>query len=189
MASIARNAVEAGMTTPIEFIFDQIDGVDKDVRFFFEDMIAGLPSDVRALISGAPWFKSDLEKQFMPLQAADMLAWHVRREHEYPDEPRPLAKKLWNPRGHYVGEIPDEMIQGWADHHSKLPGLESVQTRKQWEKVRREAQRMRDAGINPKRIKRPGVYYPDRAPKFLHIIGAIRRWLANPRWPPRNNTT
>jgi hypothetical protein len=188
MAGVARHAAEVGITTPIEFIFDQIDGVDNDVRFFFEDMIRALPADVRALISDAPWFKSDREKQFMPLQAADMLAWNVRREHEYPDKPLPLAKELWNPRGHLVGEIPDDMIQAWADHHKAQPGLPLVQSKTQWSKFIRENKRLRAVGIDPKKINRPGVYYPERAPKLLHIFGAIRRWLANPRWPPRNKT-
>lgn len=90
-------------------------------------MIKALPTDARALLSDAPWFKSDREKQFMPLQAADMLAWHVRREHEYSDKPLPLANELWNPHGHLIGEIPDDMIQGWADHHKMQPGLPFVQ--------------------------------------------------------------
>jgi hypothetical protein len=189
MAGLARHAAEEGFTTPIEFIFDEIDGVNEDVKFVFRDMIKGLPKEVRALISGEPWFKSDREKQFMPLQAADMLAWHVRREHEYPDRPLPLAKELWNPHGHLIGEIPDEMIQGWSDHHKMVPGIASVQTKGQWNKFIREAKKLRSAGIDPAKIKRPGVYYPESAPKILHIVGAIRRWLANPRWPPRNKSS
>jgi hypothetical protein len=186
MSGVARSAAAAGITTPIEFIFDQQDGVDDDVRFFFTDMIKALPSDARALISDAPWFKSDRDKQFMPLQAADMLAWHVRREHEYPDKPLPLMKKLWHPEGHLVGDVPDEIILNWADHHKKQSGLSSVQSKGQWDKFIRESKRLRAAGVDPLKINRPGVYYPESAPKLLHIIAAVRRWLSNPRWPPRN---
>jgi hypothetical protein len=186
MAGVARQASEGGITTPIEFIFDQQDGVDDDVRFFFSDMIKALPPEVRDLISAAPWFKSDTDKQFMPLQAADMLAWHVRREHEYPDKPLPIIKKLWHERCHLIGEIPDDMIQGWADHHRKLPGIASVQSKARWDKFIREAKRLREAGIDPAKIKRPGVYYPANAPRLLRMFGAVRRWLSNPRWPLRN---
>jgi hypothetical protein len=188
MGGVARQAATMGITTPIEFIFDQQDGVDDDVRFFFSEMIAALQPEVRALISDVPRFKSDRDKQFMPLQAADMLAWHVRREHEYPEKPLPLIKKLCHPKGHLIGEIPNETILGWADHHRKEPGLPLVQSKANWDKTMREITRLRAAGIDPAKINRPGVYYPKSAPKLLRMIAAVRRWLSNPRWPPRNKT-
>lgn len=81
VAGVTRTAAERGITTPIEFIFDQQDGIDESVRLLFSQMMKSLPPQARKLVADVPWFKSDRDKQFMPLQAADMLAWHVRREH------------------------------------------------------------------------------------------------------------
>lgn len=186
ISGVARHAASQGFTTPIEFIFDQQDGVDENVGLFFSEMIKNLPLEARNLISDKPWFKNDRDKQFMPLQAADMLAWHVRRQHEYPDKVLPLLDELLNRKGHLVGEIPDAMITDWADHHSKQVGVPLIQSKQQWGQLTREIKRLRAAGIDPAEIKRPGVYYPKSAPKLLRMIAAARRWLSNPRWPPRN---
>jgi hypothetical protein len=43
MSGVARHAAEIGITTPVDFIFDQQDGVDETVRLLFSEMIKGLP--------------------------------------------------------------------------------------------------------------------------------------------------
>lgn len=175
VSGVAQYAASQNITTPIEFIFDQQDGVDESVRLFFSEMIKSLPSEARNLISDVPWFKSDRDKQFMPLQAADMLVWHVRREHEYPDQPLPLLNELLHPEGYLVGEIPDELIHKWADHDRSQEGAPLVQSDKQWGKLTREIKRLQDAGIDPAKIKGPGVYYPEGTPFIAKVIDRIRR--------------
>ena len=80
IASVARAADVNGFDTPIDFIFDKQDGVEDDARLFFGEMIKHLPASARKLVRRPPSFKDD--KLHLPLQAADMLAWHVRRKHE-----------------------------------------------------------------------------------------------------------
>ena len=48
----------------------------------------GIPKRARRLINGKPTFESDA--QVLPLQAADMLAWNLRREHEACQPPATL---------------------------------------------------------------------------------------------------
>jgi hypothetical protein len=176
VAGVARHAAALNLTTPIEFIFDKQDGGDEGVRILFSELIKHLPAEARDLISDAPWFKSDLDNQFMPLQAADMLAWHVRRKHEYPDKSLPvLDEMLLNQEQHLVGDIPDHMIKKWADHNSTLLGVPSVQSKAQWDRFIRETKRLRAAGIDPSKITGPGIYYPEGTPMITRLIDRLRR--------------
>jgi hypothetical protein len=51
----------------------------------------------KTMMGNTPIFRSD--RELLPLQAADMLAWHVRNEFAYPAEDRPLyhliANHIW----------------------------------------------------------------------------------------------
>jgi hypothetical protein len=96
------------------------------------------------LIAGKPLFRDD--KDFLGLQAADMLAWHVRREHEL-GQPLPMATNLRCERGHLVSELPPEMMQKWQDHLTLLPAISFVQSKKQWRKIKPTLRRLSALGI------------------------------------------
>jgi hypothetical protein len=174
VAGIARYAAQEGISTPIEFIFDEQSGVDADITMFFSDMKKNLPQDAQNLIDGSPIFKSDRDKRYMPLQAADLLAWHVRREHET-GKTLPRTYDLLNKSGHLVQEIPDEIVRKWADHHSKLAGTPLLQTKGQWRDLKDEIRRLKEAGIDPSKITGPGIYYPEGTPMIARLIDRLRR--------------
>lgn len=77
ISGLSRAVAQHKGKTPIKFIFDRQDGVDDDVRLAFESLKEQLPKRARELISGEPSFEDD--KLVTPLQAADMIAWHLRR--------------------------------------------------------------------------------------------------------------
>lgn len=177
VAGIARYAAQEGISTPIEFVFDEQEGVDADIALFFSHMKKNLPVDAQNLIDGDPLFKSDRDNRYVPLQAADLLAWHVRREHET-GTALPLLGELLNRNGHLTQEIPDEIVRKWADHHSKLAGTPLLQSKGQWRSLKKEIQRLQEAGIDPSKIERPGVYYPEGTPALARAIDRVRRWWA-----------
>src|SRR5207245_632978 len=119
VSGLAGYAASQGVTTPIEFIFDEQEGVDDDINLFFSHMKKNIPRKARKLIDGVPVFKNDKDKRFLPLQAADMLAWHLRREHEDCVQPNtlPMANSLRADQGHLVAEIGDDVLRRWAAHH------------------------------------------------------------------------
>jgi hypothetical protein len=126
-------------------------GVSADIQFFFEHMLQSLPEDARKLINGSPIFRSD--KQFVQLQAADMLAWHLRREHEDGDNGSlPLLDVLCIPCGHVMTEIEEPMLQGWADHHSQQPNIDKLQTKNQWRNVKKDIADIIALGLDPATI-------------------------------------
>jgi hypothetical protein len=80
MVSLANSVIEGGHSrVPIDFIFDEQDGLGEEARFLYRIIRDGQPKAVRSILSRDPIFRND--KHVLPLQAADMLAWHVRRNH------------------------------------------------------------------------------------------------------------
>lgn len=51
-AGLAQFAVQQGMTTPIEFIFDEQQGVDADIGLFFSELKKNLSIDAQRLGHG-----------------------------------------------------------------------------------------------------------------------------------------
>lgn len=152
VAGIANYAAQEGITTPIEFIFDEQQGVDADIDEFFSYMKEKLPLESRRLIAELLCFKNDKDNRYLPLQAADLLAWHRRREHEIGDT-LPVSRDLLNDAGHLVQEIPDTMLRSWAEHHRQLPNVEMMRTKGQWRKLKTEIKRLKASGIDPSKLK------------------------------------
>ena len=151
VSGLTRFAASEGGNVPIEFIFDTQDGVDIDVQLWFEAMKTNLPRKVQKLISGTPTFRND--RDVVQLQAADMLVWHLRREHENHDgETLPVLELLRQPRLHLLcGEIPEAMMSSWAAHHSKMPQIANLQTKLQWRRFKGDFARLLSSGFIPPR--------------------------------------
>jgi hypothetical protein len=146
VSGLARFAALQRAKTPIEFIFDRQDSASDNVDLFFDFLLAQLPRASRRLISGKPIFRDDQE--LLPLQAADMLAWHLRREYET-GQPIPMADFLRCQRGHLVSELPLEIMQRWRDHSSQLPGIHFVQSKSQWRKIKPVLRQLSALGFAP----------------------------------------
>lgn len=174
VSGVARFTAESPVRAPIQFVFDEQQGVDADVEMFFTEMMKALPVDIQSLVDGLPMFKSEKEYQYAPLQAADLLAWHLRREHETGEK---LARTngLISDDGHLVQKIPDDVLRSWASHHATLPGLPLIQSKRQWKDFKTEHKKLIDAGIDPSKIKGPGIYYPEGSSPISRAIDWIRR--------------
>jgi hypothetical protein len=79
----------------IEMIFDQ--GVlarEKEIEDAYKGMKWGIPKEAMDLLIGRPRFEDD--KRHLPLQAADLFAWNVRRDYvEQLDNRRPWKSPTW----------------------------------------------------------------------------------------------
>jgi hypothetical protein len=180
VAGIARFVAEKGITELIEFVFDNQEGVDDDMSLFFGELLRALPPDAQRLIEGVPSFRDDRSEGNLPLQAADLLAWHIRKEHETGTR-LPLTRLLMNNDGHLVQDIPDDVVRMWAGHHKSQPGADRVRTKRQWREVKDESRRLIKAGIDPSKIRWPGTYYPDSAPLFLRLWGKLTQLCGKAR--------
>jgi hypothetical protein len=88
-----------GLLEPVDFIFD--DQTEKrDLMDGWELFKAGAPSTVRRFLGATPRFEDD--KQFLPLQAADLFAWWIRRwesNGQYDDPMKPPPFPWGEPKG------------------------------------------------------------------------------------------
>ena len=109
-----------------------------------------------------------------------MLAWHLRKEHETCNFPRkvlPMADLLRSADGHLMSEISDDMIDDWAKHHRQQPGVERIRSKAQWRKFKRETASLMKSRIDPSKITKAGVYYPEGTPMLARLIDKVRRFL------------
>lgn len=148
VASVARFMQQSGSKLPIDFIFDEQHGVGDDFQHYFQFMARNLPNGARKLVNGSPIFKED--KTYLPLQAADMLAWHTRREYDdgLAQFGMPMAERI---RGehHLSSALPREMLEKWAEAFSQQKGLNQVQSKSQWRKFRTASRAALAAGYVP----------------------------------------
>jgi hypothetical protein len=137
----------------IKYIFDEQGQVGHDSAMFYEHIKNSLPLKMGNKMGGAPVFEND--KNAPPLQAADMLAWYIRSEHEFPE------REFLFPCGHIMGSqhgsfnIDRDVMERWAKNFSLLPGINSIKNRKSWSVLKKEIIKLRDRGIDPSKIKWP----------------------------------
>lgn len=97
-----------------------------DAAIWYEFIKSIQKPELAALMGSSPKFEDD--RYVLPLQAADMLAWHIRRHKDRPDEDEgswptePVTDLL-----HAEIHLTKEVLITIAEKMSKVPGLELVQ--------------------------------------------------------------
>lgn len=139
VATLSRYLAQQGVRIPVHFIFDAQEGVSTDITLLFDYMIKSLPKNARKIIGSTPIFAND--KNVPPLQAADMLAWNLRKEYEIGMGmgSLPMANLLRSENGHLHSEIPEEMLASWAKSFAQMPMVNAMQTKDNWRKARDSA--------------------------------------------------
>lgn len=78
MSSLARYLESKGIDEKVHFVFDDEGGEPTAmIANGYDDYVANAPDQFRKYLGSRPRFEKDHE--ILPLQAADMAAWHVRR--------------------------------------------------------------------------------------------------------------
>lgn len=128
---LARLHEKLGLDMKCDVIFDDHSGLDARVTPLFEFLSVG-PESWRNLIGGKPSFRDD--KEVVALQAADLLAWHLRRRESgvpAPDYEGILDLLLVND-GHYVTPIDAGILVDWAKGLAEIPNLHTVMNKRDW---------------------------------------------------------
>lgn len=149
VASVTRYVAENSKKCRIEFTFDEQEGVSEDIDLFFDRMALNLPRHARKLVAGRPRYGSD--RDIPALQAADMLAWHLRREYETGEGigTNAAANLLRNDKGHLSVAIDDEILNRWAIEMGQLRELKTLQSKGQWQDFRQTLRSALAAGYRP----------------------------------------
>jgi len=145
MFPLAMHQAKIGEKLPIEFIFDNQDGLGENARSVYRVAREFLPANVRPLLSVDPIFRND--KDVLPLQAADMLAWYLRRQCE-DGESYDFPPDHLTPDGHiHAGvNITEPFLQRIADGLAKVPNVGSLNDKKAWNSALTEAQEVLSEG-------------------------------------------
>jgi hypothetical protein len=77
MSATLKSMVSCGVRDTIDFIFDEQLHLSDAVQAIYGTVIANLSADLSVLVGGRPIHGTD--RKYLPLQAADLLAWHIRR--------------------------------------------------------------------------------------------------------------
>lgn len=139
-------------------------------------MAESIPKEARALIARKPRYEN--YRTFAPLQAADMLAWHLRKRHE--------DHGSWMKESDDFAPISSGAHLGCGDLHMVLPsthkgvaeqmdGIEGLKSKREWLRMKREARRLQGAGYEP----------PASSSREIHLrafirwqrVRALKNWL------------
>jgi hypothetical protein len=124
---LARHMRSKGMTGPAEFVFDNQGNVGLNALLWFQSLRKLQPPELQPFLTSDPSFKNDGD--VLPLQAADMLAWHLRRRSapECTERERELGTSIVFEYAqlHFDREKLTELASGI----SEIEGIENVKTR------------------------------------------------------------
>lgn len=149
VSAVARHLASQGAITPVTFVFDEQNGVNTDVALFFDYMVQNLDSVSRGLIKMPIGYGDD--RRNLPLQAADMLAWHIRRQREGNEDPVVIRRAEYlRSETHIEARVPLEMLVRWGAAFSQvLPILQTLKTKGEWQRFRTVADEARRDGFRP----------------------------------------
>jgi hypothetical protein len=82
----------SGRHEPIECVFDKQQKIGTRAARLYERVV-GLPGFEACHLVQFP-IRFEDEKAFLPIQGADLVAWHVRRRYSNQDEPKRAAYEL-----------------------------------------------------------------------------------------------
>ena len=141
---------------PVDFVFDEQGGLGDDAVLFYRWLKESEEPEIRNLLGATPIFRDD--KHVLPLQAADMLAWHVRRNHEDGAPADPIIWDLLTEEGCGV-HFDAATLKGLARKMKLVPGVSRVQTKPEWRKTKEWYRKQNAAGGPPPSTNWLWMYY------------------------------
>ena len=134
---------------PVDFIFDDQGGLGDDAALFYRWAKESEDPETQRLLGSTPIFRDD--KTMPPLQAADMLAWHIRKDHETGGHYDRAIFELLTENGAGV-HMPAAELRKLAKKMRRVPGVKHIQTKKEWRETRSSIRAQLAAGAGPPRI-------------------------------------
>jgi hypothetical protein len=111
---------------PVEYVFDEQGSIGEAAALWHRHIKSWQPPEIKALIGGTPKFEND--EWVLPLQAADILAWHIRRRKEKPDEDlSTLATAALENLDYAEVQLTKDWLSMAAERMKEVPHLDLVQ--------------------------------------------------------------
>lgn len=128
IVTVARFHASKAITAPVDFVFDEQGGLGAFAVFWYDWIKQRQDPPIAKLLGSTPVFRDD--KKVLPLQAADLLAWHLRRRKESRNvsEKRHVMKYIFG--NHVEATINEETLRLLAQKMARIPGAKEVQSKK-----------------------------------------------------------
>jgi hypothetical protein len=78
--TVAEYQLCGNINIPADFVFDDEGDIGNEALLWYPAIKSSAPPKIRALMGATPVFRKD--EEVLPLQAADLVAWHKRRKKE-----------------------------------------------------------------------------------------------------------
>lgn len=164
--AVSQSKSDPLIRVPIDFIFDEQGGLGDETRRLYKMIRKGQSKEVRDLLSLEPVFRDD--KLVMPLQAADILAWHLRRNHEYGDPTKFMVPDFLSHDGRHMAiDLTPVELQKFANGFANIPDAKDLISKVTWKKNMKELDRLLAAG-----------FIPPRGTRWKNALYSIRERLA-----------
>jgi hypothetical protein len=144
--TVAEYQLRRGITMPADFVFDEEGDIGNEALIWYPAIRETAPPRVRALMGARPVFRDD--EEVLPLQAADLVAWHKRRKKEAPglDSETAASQRVDElPGGER--EIPKDALIEMASKMSKVPNVDLLREGPSIFKMLKRAYRAGKRGI------------------------------------------
>jgi hypothetical protein len=119
-----------GLSDKVELVFDEKDEEVNRALFFYQGFTEFFTPAQRAMLSGSPQFKDD--EKVVPLQAADILVWTLRRNGTDSSIVEDLPAKwldLLDGGRHRAHNFTEENFVTIAEEFSQLEGIETTHSK------------------------------------------------------------
>jgi hypothetical protein len=127
----------------IDFVFDEQGGTGDHAVLCYRWIKENESSpEIKNSLGRTPVFADD--RDVVALQAADMLAWHLRRSYERPEEKLPV-KEILMTEGAYI-DIDANALNETARKLRRVPGYQFIRSRRSWRDMKGRIQASVDAG-------------------------------------------
>ena len=121
--TVAEYQLQRGITVPANFVFDEEGDIGNEALIWYPAIKETAPPRVRALMGTTPVFRDD--EEMLPLQAADLVAWHKRRKKETPGlDTETAASQRVDELPGGEREITKDALIGMAFKMSKVPNVD-----------------------------------------------------------------
>jgi hypothetical protein len=121
--TVAEYQLQRRITIPADFVFDEEGDIGNEALIWYPAIKESAPPQVRALMGATPVFRND--EEVLPLQAADLVAWHKRRKKEIPGlDSETVASQRVDELPGGEREIPKDALIEMASKMSKVPNVD-----------------------------------------------------------------
>ena len=144
---LAYSQFENGQDVPIDFIFDDQQGLGEEAKF---STAISEEDNLRQSKGSYQWSpSSETTKTYSLFRLPTCFAWHVRRSHEHDSTMFWVTDSLSYDGIHMAVDIGPEQLRRMADAMAKIPGSPKLRDRSAWKKTRKYMVKQENAGIVP----------------------------------------